>query len=246
MDESFTAGGFSSTQGGSGAKTPDNREGVAPLVIEQIHQLGDDGIKIFGFAYGMVSLVAIVRNVEQTSTKVTYKLEDHTGSIEAHYWLEEDKPEKGEPLEMNQYAHAYGMPKTYNGQKVLMLFKIFPVKSANAVTTHLLEVMHARFQAEQYQRQLEGGGETTTTTTGDFMDVDSSNGAGLANGLKGKHLVIYQAIKGHGTEEGISVQQIHQKFKHIPIPEIRQIAEAMSLEGHIYSSIDTDHYLPTE
>ncbi|XP_055715246.1 replication protein A 32 kDa subunit [Phlebotomus papatasi] len=244
MDESFTGGGFSTTQGGSGTASAESKEGVAPLVIKQILQLGDDGIKIFGFSYGVISLVAIVRSVEHTSTRIMYKLEDHTGSIDALLWLEDGKTETKEPIEMNTYVQVYGMARSHNGSKVIMLFKIMPIKNANAITTHLLEVMHARFQAEQFLRMIQNGADTTSSTK-DFMDVDTSS-SNLANGLKGKQLLVYQAIKNHGTDEGISLQQIHQKFKHIPLPEIRQITEAMSLEGHIYSSIDTEHFLPTE
>uniref|UniRef100_A0A1B0GK14 Uncharacterized protein n=1 Tax=Lutzomyia longipalpis TaxID=7200 RepID=A0A1B0GK14_LUTLO len=212
----ITGGGFTATQGGGGPSGPESKEGVAPLVIQQIYQLGDDGIKIFGFTYGVISLVAIARSVEHTSTRIMYKLEDHTGKIDAHLWLEEGKPENKEHIAINSYVRVYGMARTHSGAKVIMIFKIMPIKSVNEVTTHLLEVMHARFQAEQYLRLMDNGG-TAAPMKDPTMEVDAPNNGSFVTGLKGKPLLIYQAIKNHTSEEGISINQIHQKFKHIPV-----------------------------
>ena len=44
-----------------------------------IHSQPDDVIDLYGFEYKMVTVVAIVRNIEHTSTKITYQLEDITG-----------------------------------------------------------------------------------------------------------------------------------------------------------------------
>ncbi|GAB0092324.1 replication protein A 32 kDa subunit [Sergentomyia squamirostris] len=242
MDESFTSGGFTASQAGAGPSAPQSKEGVAPLTVGQVLQLGDDGIKIFGFTYGVVSLVAIVRQIEPTSTRTLYKLEDHTGTIDSYLWEDENNKAEKLHIPLNKYVRAYGMAKTVNGVKVLTLFKIMPTKNVNEFTTHMLEMMQARFQGEKYQRMMESGADANDSKNMMDVDVSDSNGSGL----KGKHLLVYQAIKNHGTEEGISNQQLHQKFKHIPLQEIRQITEAMSLEGHIYSSVDPDHFLPTE
>uniref|UniRef100_A0A1L8DX65 Putative single-stranded dna-binding replication protein a rpa medium 30 kd subunit n=1 Tax=Nyssomyia neivai TaxID=330878 RepID=A0A1L8DX65_9DIPT len=247
MNTSFTAGGFTQGGGGgAGTAAPEVKEGFCPLVIKQILKLGDDGIKIFGTTFGVMNLVAIVRSIEPSSTKIMYKLEDHTGRIDAHLWLDESKAETIEPIKLNTYVRAFGIPKTRDGVKVIMLFKIRPIKSANDITTHLLEMMNTRYTCEKNLIMMRSGSNAVSDVdTG--MDVDTTNGGmSSSTGLKGKPLIIYQAIKGHKSDEGISIQQIHQKFKHISIQEIRQITDNMSLEGHIYSSIDTDHFLPTE
>lgn len=44
-----------------------------------IHNQPDDTIELFGFEYKMVTVVAVVRNIEHTSTKITYQLEDISG-----------------------------------------------------------------------------------------------------------------------------------------------------------------------
>lgn len=51
-----------------------------PVFIKMIYSQPDDVIDLFGFEYKMVTVVAIVRNIEHTSTKITYSMEDITGN----------------------------------------------------------------------------------------------------------------------------------------------------------------------
>lgn len=50
-------------------------------MIQQIASSPDDGFSIFGLQYNMVTIVGIIRNVDHSSTKITYQLEDHTGKF---------------------------------------------------------------------------------------------------------------------------------------------------------------------
>ena len=52
--------------------------------------LGDDGLKVEGIEVGMVSLVGKILSVEHGETKSTIVIEDHTGSIEAVQWHDEN------------------------------------------------------------------------------------------------------------------------------------------------------------
>ena len=51
---------------------------------------GDDGLKVEGIEVGMVSLVGKILSVEHGETKSTIVIEDHTGSIEAVQWHDEN------------------------------------------------------------------------------------------------------------------------------------------------------------
>jgi hypothetical protein len=46
-----------------------------------IHQQPDEVMKLFGFEYKMVDIVGLVRNINHSSTKITYDVEDFTGSF---------------------------------------------------------------------------------------------------------------------------------------------------------------------
>ena len=208
------AGGFNATAGGGGAGNENKAEGVLPLVIEQVLESSDGGISLFGHQYAMITLVAIIRNVDYSSTKVTYQLEDHTGTygaagsrvgntdtprdvhawfplsnagrIDAHLWIEDDGVTSTPSIVPQSYARVVGSVRNQGGSKSIMIFKIDQINSPNEVTTHLLEVLHARYKGEENsKRKVEGGFDTNAnaTSNGGFMESDS---VGASLGLNGK------------------------------------------------------------
>lgn len=49
------------------------------MFLKQLHLQKEDVVKMWGFEYKMITTVAVVRNIEHASTKITYLLEDRTG-----------------------------------------------------------------------------------------------------------------------------------------------------------------------
>lgn len=128
-------------------------QGVVPLVIKQILDAPEDGIKLYGLHFGSLIMMGIVRNIEHSSTKITYKLEDHSGQIDAYLWLEEEaRKQKIPQINLNSYLRVHGSVRVSSGVKSVMIFNMAQVKSANEVTTHLLEVLTARYKAEKYSK----------------------------------------------------------------------------------------------
>lgn len=209
------------------------------MVIKQIHDCPDSGLRLYDMVFGTVQLVAIVRKVDFTSTKITYILEDHTGKIEAHIWLEEGDTSKTPQIVVNTYATVFGSIRNQGGNKTLIIFRIASVKSPNEVTTHLLEVLNARYSAEHYAKKK------NTEVDGHFqMDTTpaSNNDGQHPLGLTGKQLAIYQAIQSNRSEAGISFEELERKFSHIPESELRSMVEYMTQEGMCYTSIDANHF----
>lgn len=94
--------------------------------------------------------MGIVTKIEVESTKATYELEDHTASMKGLWWLETDNTETPQipPIKEGSYVKAYGSLRTQGGEKHFMVIKMFPVDDCNIITTHLLEVINTRLQAE--------------------------------------------------------------------------------------------------
>lgn len=72
-------GGFNSSTVGTGAVSETKAEGVVPMLVKQVLNCPEEGPQLFGMNFGIVTLVGLVRNVEHSSTKITYLLEDHSG-----------------------------------------------------------------------------------------------------------------------------------------------------------------------
>ncbi|KAH8334610.1 hypothetical protein KR059_012206, partial [Drosophila kikkawai] len=242
---SFLVGDFNATQTAStGAASNQKGEGIIPLVIKQIVDAPEGNIEMFGMQFGMASVVAIVRNVETSSTKITYTLEDHSGRIDAHYWLEEGDALKAPEVMVNNYVKVYGTTRSQAGQKTLMVFKLLPVLDPNEVTTHLLEALNARYKAEDYQSKG-GAAEAVSSGSGSMADFTASQSNAIVSGLDPKQQAVFQAIKSNVSEEGIGRKELKAKFSHISDSELTNILDFMISEGHIYSSIDADHFICT-
>lgn len=197
------------------------------MVIKQIVDAPESGLKLYGMTFGMVTIVGIVRSVDHSSTKITVTLEDFTGQIDAHLWLDEGDISNTPNLLLNTYARVHGAIRNQGGTKALMIFKIEQLSSVNEFTTHLLEVLNARYMAEDYSKSSNDpnsnavygnvGANNYTTNTG--FNEGVSNGE--SSGLKGKHLLIFNAVKEHRSEQGISLQQLQQKFNTISQDELQ-------------------------
>ncbi|XP_034471795.1 replication protein A 32 kDa subunit [Drosophila innubila] len=241
MNDSF--GDFNATQTATAGATKDaSGEGIISLLVKQILESPEGNFKMFDVTYALVCAVGIVRNIETSSTKITYSLEDHSGRIDAHYWLEEGDAINAPDVMINNYVKIYGSVRSQAGQRVLMVFKLLNVLDPNEVCTHMLEAMHSRYKAEEYHVK---GDSTSTNAAGMSSNVTSSQGNAMVAGLDSKQLAVFQAIKSKQSEEGIHRSELKSKFSHISASEMNNILDFMISEGHIYSSIDADHFICT-
>lgn len=208
-------GDFNVTQTTEGASAEKKAEGIVPVFIKQIFNSPEGNFQMFDMTFSMVYVKAIVRNIDTSSTKITYLLEDSTGRIDAHYWLEEGDTLKAPDVMVNKYATVFGTVRSQGGQKTLMVFKMLPVNDPNEVVTHNLEVLNARYKAEEYAKK--------PSSYGDFdgsAGESSGAGAGSDLGLDGKHLAVFQAIKNHRSTDGISRSELKRKFTHMTDNEL--------------------------
>lgn len=170
----------------------------------------------------MVSIVALVRNILHSSTKITYTLEDFTGQIEGLLWLEEGDSANTPQLLLNTYARVYCSVRNQGGKKVLMIYNIAPISSINELNTHLLEVINARYMAEEYGKGGTAAFDSTNNnvTNGQSINQFGSSDAGTVHGLNSKQMLIYEAIKQNKSQIGAGLNELQKKFSHISPTEI--------------------------
>jgi replication factor A2 len=197
--------------------------------------------------YKMITTVAIVRNIDHSSTKVTYNLEDRTGTINAHLWVEEGDAPMGANMMLNTYARVIGAIRHTGDAKSIMIYKIQPVKGINEVNTHFIEVVNARYQAEEYYRGGDGKSDgVKMEVDAGFGDATQSTNGTQSDGPKGKELVVFKAIQQAVAlypEHGVNRTELRSKFPHISENELGSILEKLLSDGHVYSTLDADHFM---
>ena len=222
---SVGGGGFTKGEGGKAQES--KPEGLLPVTIKHILTAPEEGIKLFDQDYMMIKFVAIVRKMEHTSTKITYTLEDNTGQIDGHLWLEESDDTTPEVC-LNQYVRIFGSMRNQGGVRSVMLYSIDMVHSPNEVTTHMLEVLNARYMGEKLAR---GGGVVdedshvpAPTANGGFIDGEDNLG------LTGRQLALFKHIKGYTGGTFATQSKIGFLIYFIIIHSIRHQSTRIAVE----------------
>ncbi|KPJ08425.1 Spindle assembly abnormal protein 6-like [Papilio machaon] len=232
--------------------TPSRRTSrTAPIVIRQALHSGDGDITIWGTEIMIVSIVARVRNIRMQSTKITYTIQDITGRMRAVFWLDQEAMEEDDKstpkVQVNDYVQIYGNVKTNKGKKVLMAFKIMPITDVNAITFHYLQCINNRLKMEADSKKTKINGNTTSSAAMPANSMVGMADSTSVNGLNPRQMMVFNLIRASTLEQGISKQDMYVTLKdRMSQMEFENILEWMCGEGHIYSTIDEEHFRATD
>ncbi|KAL0883208.1 hypothetical protein ABMA27_016644 [Loxostege sticticalis] len=260
-DQSAVGGGFFNSPGQFGAATTPNQaqktsrrvSRTAPIVIRQALHCGDDGVKIWGTEIQIVSILARVRNIRMQSSKITYTIQDITGRMRAVLWIDQEAMEEDDKstpkVQVNDYVQIYGNVKANKGKKVLMAFKIMPVTDVNTITFHYLQCINnkVKMEADSKKEKVVNNNPTFTSGLPANSMVGMNENTSSVNGLNPRQMMVFNLIRSSTLEQGISKQDMFATLKdRMAQIEFENILEWMCGEGHIYSTIDEEHFRATD
>ncbi|KAF8567016.1 hypothetical protein P879_08952 [Paragonimus westermani] len=245
----YGGGYMASAAGASVAKKASNQGSNVPCTCAEIlasNQEGDRFISPLGLEFSQVTLLGVIRSVVESATRVEYEIDDYTGSyLPVKMFVEDqDSAQSGQqsrPFRELSYVRVHGHVRNFQGSKHVIAFRIIPVSDMNEITTHIMEVIFARmlYTKSKMDEGLGGLGAKTGSTT---AAVAGTNNNGLTV-LQNQILGIVRTFIG---ERGIPVSQLSEKLRGIPERQIRDDLDFLSAEGHVYSTVDDDHFRATE
>merc|ERR1711981_1454147 len=132
------AGGFmdstQSTQTPGGGKDKKRSNNLVPVIIRNIKDADDEGLKVEGLDVGQLTVVGKILKIEHKETNTSFTIEDDTGEIEIIYWKNDD-------------SHAEDLTKYQEGQdKYVIANKLADISGPAELDAHKLEVLHAALQ----------------------------------------------------------------------------------------------------
>ncbi|XP_053254432.1 replication protein A 32 kDa subunit isoform X2 [Podarcis raffonei] len=145
------------------------------------------------------------------------------------------------------YVKVLGHLRSFQNKKSLVAFKILPLEDMNEFTTHLLEVVNAHMILRKGNMPMSVKMPQPVGLMG--MGNTSSyggNGALPVSGLTAHQTQILNLIKSSTSAEGISLQDLQSQLRSINLPTLKKAVEFLSSEGHIYSTIDDEHFKSTD
>lgn len=151
-------------------------------------------------------------------------------------WLEADKnPEESNSCtQINTYVRIFGLIRTQNHQRHVLILRMYPLEDLNELTCHFMEVMHFILNANKPAE------ESTLPTTNSLM-IDNT-----MSGMSSEQMAVLEIVRSANEAEcGIEKRDILVKVpKHI-IPRMDEILDFLLCEGHIYTTSSEDFFKAT-
>jgi len=264
MWNSSQSGGFmnstTASPGGSGGSAGGKakaRQNVVPVMANHILSAAEEEFTVEGMSVGMVVLCGQVANIEKAATKTVYSIEDDSGQIEVVQWVDEESrvEEHGE----GSRVKVVGSIRSQGEKKHVMAFKISSVASQAEADSHILSVELARLKIKQLQDKINGqvsgagfGGGLSNSMMGGGLGMGGGMGgmagaAGQGQSFGNKNYdTVYGLIRECVDEQGINKDLILNSLRgKLNKNEIDGAIDFLSNEGHIYSTIDDDHFKTT-
>jgi len=238
--------------GGSGEGKGKRKQNVVPVQISEVLQAPEEGFNVEGAEVGMVVVVGRVVTMEKAATKSTYQIQDDSGQLEVIQWLEEgtNQPEysEGSPVKV------IGSIRTQGERKHIMAFKISAVPTQEEYDAHMLEIVYSHLKIRQLQQKINGQiGMSDNTLSNSMMGGGLGVQGGMVNNSSNQSFgnknydLVYGMIRQSMDETGLNRDSIFNQLRmKMSKVEMDNALDFLSSEGHIYSTIDEDHFKTTD
>lgn len=254
-------GGFASpslSQGGE-KKGRTRATQIIPCTVSQLMSASqaDEAFKVGDVEVAQVTIVGIIRSTDKSMTNIQYKVDDMTGApMDVKQWVDtEDPGVDSTVLPPGTYVKISGNLRSFQNHRSIVAFSVRPLEDMNEITSHMLEVVHAHMALCKPQTMTGAGGMNSSMASMPRTNMGSmaSMGGGYAgansmvnNGLNPSQNQVLSLIRSCPDPQGISIQDIKQRLSGMSINIIKQAVDFLSNEGHIFSTIDEDHYKSTD
>ncbi|GAA6059428.1 hypothetical protein JCM10212_003660 [Sporobolomyces blumeae] len=268
---SYAGGGFLASQGSNGSPSGGGRksgsQALRPVTIHQVRtaeqSFTDSEFMIDGAEVKEITLVACIRSVTRTTTQATFLVEDGTGQMDCRMWVESsDGGDEGDPrlaaLENNRYVRIIGSIKTFSDKRHINAQRVRPIEDFNEISFHLVECAYVH---KYTTLGPPGGGNTAMVTDRPYdnagnpyaSDAHGGGMGGAGDGIptdlpSGQRAVLKfvkeQSALGDSGGEGVHIQAIVRSLG-FGEAKVRDLIQTLETEGHLYSTIDEDHFAMT-
>lgn len=242
---------------GGGAK----QDSLHPVTIHQLrHAEVDNATERFiinGKHVSLVTFIGRIMSCEPQQCLIGLKVCDCSGTIGVSFGIEPDDAEgheaqKRQDIQELAWVRVVGTVRIIDGEAVIDAFCIRGVKDMNELTYHRLEVAKV-FLGETRPKPSQPGTtplkeKVSRVNIHDVGEPLALSSLKADSGLSPMENQVFNVLRGiqanHEGEEfhGASVGDIMSRMGSTSRAEVKKALEDMATYGHVYSTIDDDHY----
>ncbi|XP_061530132.1 replication protein A 32 kDa subunit [Phycodurus eques] len=253
-------GGFASpslSQGGE-KKGRTRASQIIPCTVSQLMSAtqSDEAFKIGEVEVAQVTLLGIIRSTNKSMTNIQYKVDDMTcAPMDVKQWVDTEDPSvDGSVLPPGTYVKVSGNMRSFQNHRSVVAFSVRPLGDMNEITSHMLEVVQAHMALGKPQTSVQASlgmssyaPSMSRPAAAGVTDTGYMGARNMANnGLSSNQNQVLSLIKGCPDPQGIGLQELKTRLSGLSMMAIKQAVEFLSNEGHIFSTIDEDHFRSTD
>ncbi|XP_026782468.2 replication protein A 32 kDa subunit [Pangasianodon hypophthalmus] len=265
--EASMGGGYTQSPGGFGSpaasqggekKGRTRAQQIVPCTVSQLMSAAqaEDVFRVGEVEVAQVTMVGIIRSTDKSMTNIQYKVDDMTAApMDVKQWVDTEDPSvDSSVIPPDTYVKVSGNLRSFQNNRSLVAFSVRPLEDMNEITSHMLEVVQAHMLLSKPQTMMGGGGMNSSMVP---MTRPGLGGMGMSGGYSGANSMannglnpnqnqVLCLIKSCPEPQGISIQELKQRLSGMSMTIIRQVVDFLSNEGHIFSTIDEDHFRSTD
>ncbi|XP_038613987.1 replication protein A 32 kDa subunit [Tachyglossus aculeatus] len=254
---SFAGGSYTQSPGGFGSpsasqfekKSRSRTQHIVPCTVSQLLAASqvEEMFRIGNIEISQVTIVGVIRHAEKAPTNIVYKVDDMTAApMDVRQWVDTDEiSSENIVIPPETYVKVAGHLRSFQNRKSLVAFKIIPLEDMNELTTHILETVNAHLTLNKSSGPLITGNSVGASGMGDVGSLGGS-ASGPTNGLTLHQSQVLNLIKAYPKPEGLSFQELRSQLPSLNASVIKQAVDFLSNEGHIYSTVDDEHFKSTD
>jgi len=202
-----------------------------------------------------VVIVGTVLSMESQALATNFVIDDGTGRTDVRWWNDtegDSAANKGSHISEMTYVRCVGKVRNFQGTKQVVAFDVRPVQDFNEITYHMLNAVQIHLScttAAPAPADNNGPGFGYGAAPVAHSTPASTGAAPVMadNGLNDVQKLVMQIIESNGAGEmgcefGNVKSQLGNRFNET---QLREAIEFLSSEGHLYSTIDEDHFKAT-
>ncbi|KAM5290316.1 LOW QUALITY PROTEIN: replication protein A 30 kDa subunit [Glossophaga mutica] len=206
-------------------------ENIVPCCVNQLltTTLVKSVFKVRGIVVTQFSIIGIIRKVKVPNC-ILYKIDDTTTKpIDAHHWLSRGKAKQElTPYQVEVYAKVFGI---LGGSAEVKILEVLPIPTLEDMNefTHIMKMVSMTL------------GQSALVAPSK-VDQPSEHGEASPEFIQKEvlHLILCP------QQEGKSIRELQTKLCSLSINAVKEALEYLMVQGHMYPSVDGEHFKSAE
>jgi replication factor A2 len=225
-------GFFSQGQGGGFRK--DTKQSLRPVTIKQLTEAveprPENDTYVDGTPVDRIKFVALIRDISDNPTTISYKVDDGTGTIEVRKWVDSSRDgdtamgeNPAQPFIKDQYISGVGTVRVFNNKRSINAHHLAPVTDYNEVIYHQIEALAVHLSMTSGAKSA---GNTVKQADEDSLFTDR---------IERTETRIIKHLESFGEDSGLTAEEIAHSLG-IEEYETRRLLSTMDDAGHVYTT----------